>query len=147
MRPGRRRGFWLGEVVLAIGLITIVSLAVVGTFSFLAITMQTRSERAAADFLADTVLEAGVNDGPPLWGMDSGADLFVEKPVNLETGDSQAKEHMLLQVIPEELEDGPLGTLFRLRVRVSWVEPPGPNNVERGKGFIERTRTVYIEDV
>jgi hypothetical protein len=142
----RQRGFWLGEVVVAIGLIAVVSLTVVGVFSFLSITSQTRSEQAAADLLADTLMESAVAKGPPDWGLSPG-QLFTENPVELESGDSKAKEHMVFQVIPQELEDAELGKLFRVRVRVSWQEPPGPDNVERGKGYIERMRTVYIEDV
>lgn len=143
MRWGRR-GFWLGEVVVAIGLLSIVSLTVVGVFSFLAVTSQTRSEKAAAELVADTLMESAVVHGPGGWGVGE-ENLFVEVPVQVETGDSQAPEQMLYQLIPEALEAATLGTLYRVRVRVSWVEPPGPHNVERGRGFIERVRTVYVE--
>lgn len=150
-----RRGFWLGEVVVAIGLLSIVSLTVVGVFSFLAVTSQTRSERAAAELLADTLMEQAVTAGPPNWGLPEG-QVMVDVPIDesglppgqdvqLDTGDSQAKEHLAFLVIPEELEEASLGKLYRVRVRVSWQEPPGPDNVERGKGYLERTRTVYID--
>lgn len=154
MKRGRR-GFWLGEVIVALGLLSIVSLTVVGVFSFLAVTSQTRSEKAAAELLADTLMEQAVTAGPPNWGLPEGL-VMTEVPVDdsglpegedmqLETGDSQGKEHMAYLVIPEELEEGSLGKLYRVRVRVSWQEPPGPDNVERGKGYLERTRTVYID--
>lgn len=140
-------GFWLGEIVVAIGLIAVVTLTVVGVFSFLAITSQTRSEHAAAELLADTLMETAVTTGPPGWGVGE-ANVLAEVPipVSLETGDSQGAESMTSQVIPEPIEVSNLGTLFRVRVRIAWHEPPGPGNVERGKGFIERVRTIYIED-
>jgi hypothetical protein len=144
----------LGEVVVALGLMSLVSLTVVGLFSYLAVASQTRSERAAAELLADTLMESAACEGPPGWGV-SQANLFIEVPVLLETGDARAKEQMVYQVIPVALDPDPdepppdplpLGTLYKLTVRVSWVEPPGPNNVERGQGFIERARTVYVEN-
>lgn len=154
MKRGRR-GFWLGEVVVAIGILSIVSLTVIGVFSFLAVTSQTRSEKAAAELLADTLMEQAVTAGPPNWGLPEGqilTEVSVDdaatasgENVDLETGDSQTKEHMAYLVIPEELDHGSLGKLYRVRVRVSWQEPPGPNNVERGRGYLERTRTVYID--
>jgi Tfp pilus assembly protein PilE len=145
MRKKGRRGFWLGEIVVALGLISVVSLTVIGLFSYLAVTTQTRSEKAAADLLANTLMENAVIEGPNGWGVGQ-TNLFVEVPVEIESGDAKAAEQMMYQVIPEVIEQSALGTLFRVRVRVSWVEPPGPNNVERGKGFTERTRTVYIDD-
>lgn len=148
-----RRGFWLGEIVVALGLISVVTLTVIGVFSFLSITSQTRSEKAAADLLADSLMEAAVVEGPDSWGVGAANvgreiefDSAVASNVELETGDAKAAESMLYQVIVDELEASDLGVLFRVRVRVSWIEPPGQSNVERGKGFVERTRTVYVED-
>ena len=154
MKRGRR-GFWLGEVVVAIGILSIVSLTVIGVFSYLAVTSQTRSEKAAAELLADTLMEQAVTAGPPNWGLPEGqiltevsvddAATATGEDVELESGDSQAREHMAYLVIPEQLEEATLGKLYRVRVRVSWQDPPGPDNVERGRGYLERTRTVYID--
>lgn len=124
------------------GILSVVSLSVIGIFSYLAVSSQVQSERAAAALLATTVLESAVILGPPDWGLDPG-QLGQELSVELETGDSQAAEDMTYRLSAELSESTPLGELYSLRVRVTWEEPPG--RVERGRGYLERTRTVYVD--
>lgn len=131
--------------MVALGLVAVVSLSVVGLFSRLAVSSQVSAEQAAADLLASTLIERAASEGPPEWGVGE-AQVFQENPASLETGNAQGSEAMVFQVIPEELERQPLGVLYRLRVRVSWQEDSGPQNAERGRGLVERSRLVYVED-
>lgn len=87
----------MGEIVAALGLISVVSLSVISLFSYLAVSSQTRSERAPADLLASSLMESASTTGPPHWGLEAG-QLNDEVTVEVETGDAQAKERLTYQV-------------------------------------------------
>lgn len=139
---GRARGFWLSEVLTALWLITFVGAALLGLFVYLSKASKIANERAAAELLADNVLERGAHVGPPDWGLDSGQlGTTLESPA----GHENAKLTYKLDVI--ELESHRLGTLFLLGVTVHWTPRPGAAQAERGSGTLTRERQVYIEDI
>lgn len=63
------RGFWLSEVLTALWLVTFVGAGLLGLFVYLAKTSKLSNERAAAELLADNLLENGVRQGLPHWGL------------------------------------------------------------------------------
>lgn len=138
------RGLVLSEIVISLGLLAIVGLTVIGVFSSLAINSQSNSDRAAAQLLAETVLERAVKAGPdPVdglrWGV--GTDkLFKE----LKTADDSSATKFSYQVSPELIRTAPLGTIYHVTVEVVWMEEG--SGVQRGRGNLKKSRTVYIED-
>lgn len=137
-------GLVLSEIVISLGLLAVVGLTVIGVFSSLALNSQSNSDRAAAQLLAESVLERAVKSGPdPVdglrWGV--GTDkLFKE----LKTADDSSATRFSYQISPELIRTAPLGTIYHVTVEVVWLEEgAGP---QRGTGKLKKSRTVYIED-
>jgi hypothetical protein len=136
------RGFWLSEVLTALWLITFVGASLLALFMYLAKTSKISNERAAAELLADGLLEQGVRAGPPDWGLEPG-----QVGVELHSPEGHDGQTLTYKVSPSALEDHRMGKLFLLQVTVSWSPTPGvATNVERGSGTLTRDREVYIED-
>ena len=140
----RKYGMVLSEIVLSLGLLAVVGLTVIGVFSYLALNSQSNSDRAAAELLAERVLERAVKAGPDsvsglAWGVGK-KKLFKE----LTTADNGSATRFSYQISPTLIRTAPLGTIYQVRVEVAWTEDPG--GVERGKGHLKKSRTVYIED-
>jgi hypothetical protein len=136
------RGFWLSEVLTALWLVTFVAAAILGLFVYLTKASKISNERAAAELLADRLLESGSRAGPPDWGMEPG-----QLGALLESPDGHENTKLTYKVEPIELEEHRFGTLFLLQVTVNWTPLPGARNVERGSGMLVRDRQVYIEDL
>jgi hypothetical protein len=139
------RGLVLSEIVLSLGLLAVVGLTVIGVFSYLAVNSQGSSDRAAAELLSDSVLERAVKAGPDpdavdglQWGV--GRDKVFQE---LSTADNGSATRFTYQVSPELIRSAPLGSVYLVTVEVAWAEEGG---VERGKGHLKKSRTVYIED-
>lgn len=56
------------EVVLALGLVVIMALAIVGIFSRLMSRSAYSADQAAAQLLAQSLLDKAIRMGPPDWG-------------------------------------------------------------------------------
>jgi len=140
MPNSRASGLVLSEIVVSIGLLAIVGLSIVGVFSYLAVSSHTNADRAAASLLADSVLEKAVKEGPDDWGVGSG-NLFTE----LETSDAVSTTRFTYQVQAQKLKEASLGDTYQVTVDVAWSAPDEGGRVERGKGHIQRTRTIYVE--
>lgn len=137
------RGFWLSEVLTSLWLITFVAAGLLGLFVYLAKTSKIANERAAADLLADRVLERAVRMGPPDWGLAPG-----EAGQRLQIAEGDEGKPLHYRLTGTALEDHRLGKLFLLEVEVSWAaDPNAPAGVERGRGELIRDRHVYIEDL
>ena len=138
-----KSGLVLSEIVVSLGLLAVVGLTVIGVFSFLALNSQSNSDRAAAELLSESVLERAVKAGPDpvnglVWGVGKGK-LFQE----LATADDGSATRYSYQISPELIRSAPLGSVYQVTVEVVWAEDGG---VERGKGHLRKSRTVYIED-
>lgn len=139
-------GLVLSEIVVSLGLLAIVGLATIGMFSYLAVNSQVNADRAAANLIADELLEKAVKAGPDetrdglKWGVKAD-DLSRE----LQTADTSSGTTFTHQVDAERVESAPLGSLYLVTVRVAWEEEDS-KNLERGKGWVKKSRAVYIED-
>ncbi len=137
------RGFWLSEVLTSLWLITFVAAGLLGLFVYLAKTSKVANERAAADLLADRLLERAVRMGPPDWGLPEG-----QVGQRLESSEGDEGKPLHYRLASTELEDHRLGKLYLLEVEVSWkADPEASTGVERGRGELIRDRQVYIEDL
>lgn len=138
-------GLVLSEIVVSLGLLAVVGLTIIGVFSFLLLNSQTNSDRAAAELLSDALLEKAVKAGPdPVdgrsWGV--GTDKTFKE---LKTAESDSATRFAYQISPALIRSAPLGSVYQVTVEVSWVES-GKSGVQRGKGSLRKSRTVYVED-
>lgn len=138
---GRRPGFTVIEIVVALGLISMVALAIIGVFSRLMTSSSKSADQAAADLLAQAVLDRAARAGPPDWGgLQSGA--------TLKTADSASDTEFLYRVDTGQLpgSDHPLGSLYSVTVLVSWSGSLDKQQaLGRGKLWLERSRVTYVE--
>lgn len=128
------------EVVLALGLVVIMALAIVGIFSRLMSRSAYSADQAAAQLLAQSLLDKAIRMGPPDWGGGSGVQ-------ELASGDQSAttaynwtiKGHQL----PDSVHD--LGRLYRVTVTVDWSNSAPGTRPANGRMLVERSRLAYVE--
>lgn len=138
---GRQQGFTVAEIVVALGLISLVALAVIGVFSRLMGSTSKSADQAAADLLAQAVLDRAARTGPPEWG-------GLQSGVTLRTADSSSDTEFLYRVDTRLLpgSDHPLGSLYSVTVLVSWSGSlDKQDELGRGKLWLERSRLTYVE--
>jgi len=139
-----RQALVLSEIVLSLGLLAVVGLTVIGLFSYLTLNSQVNSDRAAAQLLAESVLDRAVKAGPePVNGLEWGLGrdkLFKE----LKTAEDSSSTQFSYQITPELIRTAPLGSVYHVTVEVAWSD--GRQSPERGRGALKKSRTVYIED-
>lgn len=133
----------MSEVLTSLWLITFIAAAILGLFVYLAKASKISNERAAAELLADRLLEQGSRAGPPDWGLPEG-----QLGTPQESSDGHDGGKLTYKVEAVKLEEHRLGELYLLQVTVNWSPPDGTaQGVERGAGKLTRDRQVYIEDV
>lgn len=137
----RPRGFWLTEVLASLWLIAFIGAGVIGLFTYLVRSSSIANERAAAELLADRLIERAVRIGPPNWGLEPG-----QVGQFLESSEGPQGTVLTYQLMPMKVGEHRLGTLFCLRVQIAWDEADA-KRVERGRGELVRQRNVYIENL
>jgi hypothetical protein len=141
MPRSRVQGFWLTEVLASIWLIAFVGAGLIGLFVYLTKSSSVANERAAAELLADRLMERAVRFGPPDWGLEPGqVGQFLESP------EGPNGTILRYQLMPIRSGAHRLGTLYVLRVQVAWDEADRARS-ERGRGELQRQRNVYIENL
>lgn len=140
------RGLTLAEIMVALGVMAVVSLTVIGLFSKLLISTQKSSQVVTADLLCQAILAEAVKEGPPGWGV--GGDYSVNGGrASLHTSEER-KTGYNYQVVPVRvLTDDKMGELWDVTVNVSWWGEEVDTSRERqGMGRLSRdlNRTVYV---
>lgn len=121
------QGVSLAEVVLAVGLLTIISITVAGVFIHLLHASAKTSDVTAGRTLARRVLERAVRAGPPTWGYD---DYTEAKSEIIVTQGSQTPSEFIYSVLPARLKsqdqfDGVTREIYYIEVEVKWwVDDP-----------------------
>ena len=137
------RAFTLSEIVIALGVFSMVSLAIIGVFTKLLTSSHKSSEQSAAELLAITVLERASRSGPSDWGLAPG-----EVSRRLETSDRSSGTEFHYQLTPSLLKTGPHGSLYQLDISVSWSNSGTEEVVlDDGKQWINKSKTVYVESL
>ena len=128
------------EVVLALGLVVIMALAIVGIFSRLMSRSAYSADQAAAQLLAQALLDKAIRMGPPDWGGSTGAR-------ELASGDQSATTLYNWKVEGRELPDSvhDLGRLYRVTVTVDWSDAASGARQNNGRMLVERSRLAYVE--
>jgi type II secretory pathway pseudopilin PulG len=129
------------EIIVALGLVSVVALAVIGVFSKLMTSSSKTADQAAAELLAQSTLDKSIRVGPPNWGVPDGE-------VTLKTADASSRTEFLYRVQGEELPDSDhhLGSLYRVTVLVSWGGSLAKTErLDQGKLWVERSRMTYVE--
>ncbi|HIB67946.1 MAG TPA: hypothetical protein EYO33_23335 [Phycisphaerales bacterium] len=131
------RAYSVLEVLIAIWLLTFIGGSLVATFAYLAKSASVSADRAAAELLADELLERAVASGPPSWGL---ADLSGTRGIVLESGGETKFDWTLT---PHELGNSGLGRFYQLSLEIDWAAHQ--DSVERGSRRLHRIRNVYLE--
>lgn len=130
------------EIIVALGLVTMVALTIIGVFSRLLTSSSHTADQAAADLVAQSVLDKASRSGPPDWG-----DFAPGATIELETAENSQATRFLYKVDVRELDgsDHPLGSLYRVTVLVSWSGNLDKTSEDGGKLWVERSRLTYVE--
>ncbi len=139
----RLRGLSLAEIVVALGLVALVSLAVIGVFSSLLLSTAKTSTQAGAELLAKSLLDRAVRQGPPNWS--TGNETIAHR---LELGDKQAPTTVFYRIEVQALQKHSMGELHQVSVTVFWDQEGQSQGyrVGQGKTWVEQTRVVYIDE-
>lgn len=145
------RGLTLAEIVVALGVLTALSLVVVAIFTRLLVSSTKNSDQTTANLLARSILDRAVRQGPPDWG--TGGDFSTAGgTATLSTNDTTSKTGFVYQVTPVRLttpDSFGFGELYEVTVIVSWWTDSADKNASRegyGRTSVEVTRTVYIRE-
>lgn len=134
------------EIVVAIGLIAVISLLVIGTLARLLTTGGKTAHQTAAGLMAQEVLDSAIAAGPPNWGFASSAisDWKGEKSLILPGDQSVTPFKYKVEVLRLRQSPQDLGTMSQVTATVWWWgEEPG-SRIEQGQTSLTATRTVYV---
>lgn len=137
MNFAQKSAYSILEVLVAIWLLVFVGGSLVATFAYLIKTASVAADQAAAELLADELLERAAKSGPPTWGLP---DLSGTRTVQAEVG-GDSNYDWVLNIT--ELGDSGLGKLYKLEAQIDWTAHI--DSVERGSRKLSRTRHVYLE--
>lgn len=142
----RQRGLTLIEIMVAIGLISVITLLVVGTLARLLNTGGKTAHQVAANMLALEVLETAATAGPPKWGFTSATidDQQGERNLMLPGENSSTKFKYKLVTLPLRKSPDDLGIVTQLTVTVWWWGEDPSHRSELGKTSVRHSRTVYV---
>ena len=135
----------LMEVVVSLGLVSILTIFVVGVLSRLLFSSGKTAHQTEANLLAEEILESVVLMGPPNWGFGTPErDQWVGRRFLTLPGE---KTETLFEYRVEELTlgDSPedLGTYHDLKVTVWWWLSEAGQRVDQGNLYVVAHRKVY----
>lgn len=141
----KTRGLTLSEIIVALGVMTALSLVVIAIFTKLLASSTKSTDLTTANLLARSLLDRAVRQGPPDWG-NAGNFSRDGGTIALETGEAAATK-FTYQISPVKVTNAPdpnLGQLYNVTVEVRWWDP----EQKRGMGKLSTTlsRTVYIRE-
>jgi hypothetical protein len=134
------------EIVIAIGLIAVISLLVIGTLARLLSGGGKSAHQTAAGLLAQQVLDSAIAAGPPRWGFASLSRTDWKGSASLRLPGEDSLTEFLYRVEVLRLRQSPqdLGTVSQVSATVWWWgEQPG-GRTEQGQTSVRASRTVYV---
>lgn len=146
MRTGGKSGLTLMEMMVALGLIAVITLFVIGTLVRLLSTGGKSAYQTAASLLAQELLDSSIAAGPPRWGFSSDArdQWRGQRQLMLPGQGRQARFDYQVTVLPLRRSPEDLGNLHQVSVTVWWTgEQPG-GRAEQGQTSVTSSRTVYV---
>lgn len=135
----------LMEVVVATGLIAIISLLAIGVVVRLLNIGGKTAHQTAAALLAQEYLNNAASAGPPYWGFNS-ADQSTwtgSRSLILPNEDSATSFNYKLEAIRLRKSDEDMGTVSQLTVTVWWNGSQAADRPGLGKSSLSATRIVY----
>ncbi len=135
-----RGGLTLAELMLALGLLGLVIASLLLLFLALMSSSAKGSHLSTGVLEADRVLEAlmlQAEQGMALPATLSGEDRFYAQDVANPTA-------FTYDVTATQLENGPLGSTWWLRVTVRWWSQTDESRAGSGQLFVKRARMVYV---
>lgn len=140
----------IAEAVVAFGLMSVLSLSVIGVFSKLLTASAKSSDQTAGRLLAKGVLDRALREGPPNWGVGGNFSSFGGEAA-LYAHDSLSGTSFVYQVLPNEVvtTTNSMGRLYEVTVTVTWWRDRADAGATRegvGRLSTELTRTVYFRN-
>ncbi len=134
------------EIMVALGVMAVVTLLVVGTLARLLNTGGKSAHQVAAMLLAQEILETSAASGPPQWGFPSAGagNLRGERSLRLPGDQSDTLFQYKLDAIRLRKSPADLGTVTQLTVTVWWWGDEPKSRAELGRTSVELARTVYV---
>jgi hypothetical protein len=119
------RGVSLAEVVLAVGLLTIISITVAGVFIHLLHASAKTSDLTAGRTLARRVLDRAVRAGPPDWGFPALVSTSFVGSQMMTTQGSDRQTEFIYSIEPSALKSndvvgGVTRQIYYVEVEVKW---------------------------
>ncbi|MBI3928889.1 MAG: hypothetical protein HY319_25330 [Armatimonadetes bacterium] len=116
----RHRALTLAEVIMALGILALISLSIIGFFSKILTASAKSADLSAGRTLARQILDRAVREGPPNWGT-RGALAGSEE---IHSHDTANRLRYLYTVTPTLLttpaSDYPMGGAYNVQVVVYW---------------------------
>ena len=133
------------EVIVAMGIVAVLTLFVVGVLSRMLFTSGKTAHQAAGNLLAEEVLESSALAGPPHWGFDSRerSQWRGERSLTLPGEASETTFRYLLEEVSLRDSSDDLGTFHELKVTVWWWGEEPTQRPDQGNLFVEGHRKVY----
>lgn len=131
---------------MALGLLTVISLAIIGVFTKLLSASTKNTDRTAAHLLAQSTLEKASRQGPPDWGFGVGGSTGEASITDkLSTNNDRTQTEFTTTIKVDKVTNADpkvyLGNLYDVTVTVSWW---GKKRRGLGRLSTETSRTVYI---
>lgn len=141
---GKARGLTLAELVVAIGMLGIVSITVAGVFTHLLNSSSKTTDLTAARVLAGQILDKAVRAGPPTFGHAN----LLDNPVRLKSQDAQTQTEYIYNIYPSPLKNdglipGVTRRLYFVEVEVTWSADG--YRAEQGKLSTKLSQAVHYE--
>lgn len=134
------------EVIVAFGVVAVVTLLVIGTLARLLNTGGKSAHQVAAMLLAQEILETSAAGGPPRWGFPAAGIKNLRGKRSLRLPGDQSDTLFEYELNPIRLRKSPadLGTVTQLTVTVWWWGENRGSRGELGRNSVELARTVYV---
>jgi hypothetical protein len=150
----KKRGLTLSEVVMALGVMTALSLVIVAVFTKLLISSTKNTDLTTANLLARSILDQTVRKGPGQNPNEPDFHKFTTpgEKVSLSTNNKNSKTKFVYEVRSQRITneaDSTLGNLYNVEVIVSWWSDEADESNSRadyGKLSTQISRTVYVKE-
>lgn len=142
----KQDGLTLMEVIVSLGLVAVLTLFVVGVLSRLLFSSGKTAHQAAANLLAEELLEESALAGPPTWSFPTSdrtgwvGERFLTLPG--EKSDTLFRYKLEEITIANSPED--LGTFHELKITVWWWGDEPTQRADQGNLYVDAHRKVYV---
>ncbi|MBT9582151.1 type II secretion system protein [bacterium] len=136
------RAYTLGEVVVALALMLVVTVFVIGLFLKLFQSSTKNLDSSIALEMAESVLSQAKDADPASWPTLVGTQ-------NVYNRDAQATTEFVTKLASTQLDSNPMGEMYELAVEVYWMDQANnaSNRRDYGRQSVLVSRFVYVSNM